>query len=271
MVILQPHENLTLYPIGEYKAYRELPGSNGTILLSSWYTLGGEVVIESDEYITYHAPAEPGLYTVIWDNGIEYVAFFVEVVGEETSELLKCAQQVVVPSIGSERFLLVASPPRGVDVCLKEGVPLLPGSRPRGSCSEGNSKAVSNTTIREGDGWREAAQIHITAELAAKLASIGISVSVGMTINVMVHERVHTTINKTDCYRCENGAWKLVGGRVSYVRCVYVMDYSPTWVCRAVEAGIILLDPCGGRPRPDYHCVYWGDCKCPESVIIGCP
>jgi hypothetical protein len=54
-------------------------------------------------------------------------------------------------------------------------------------------------------------------------------------------------------------------------RCVYVIEYRPTWVCDAVASGIIRLDPCGGRPIPDYNCTYWGDCKCPDTVITGCP
>jgi DNA-directed RNA polymerase specialized sigma24 family protein len=275
VVVLRPKDLLVMRPLGDYTSHREILESNGTVRVTNWDALGGDVVAIGEEYVIYTAPEAPGIYPVIWSNGTETLFFLVEVVEKDT-ELPECTLEPIVPTAGDTPFLLLFSPyeplatSEGVKVCIKKGVPLNPGSRPRGRCT-GGSKTVSNTKTYQADRWREIAEITITSQLSAELARIGINVSVGTTIKVEAHERVHTTIDNEDCYRCENGVWKLVGGRVSYTRCVYVIEYRPTWVCDAVAAGIIRLDPCGGRPIPDYNCVYWGDCKCPDTVITGCP
>jgi len=275
VVVLRPKDLLVMRPLGDYTSHREILESNGTVRVTNWDALGGDVVAIGEEYVIYTAPEAPGIYPVIWSNGTETLFFLVEVVEKDT-ELLECTLEPIVPTTGDTPFLLLFSPyeplatSEGVKICMKEGVPLNPGSRPRGRCTEG-SKTVSNTKTYQSDRWREIAEITITSQLSAELARIGINVSVGTTIKVEAHERIHTTIDNEDCYRCENGVWKLVGGRVSYTRCVYVVEYRPTWVCDAVAAGIIRLDPCGGRPIPDYNCTYWGDCKCPDTVITGCP
>jgi len=276
VVVLKPKEVLVMRPLGDYASHRGIPESNGTVRLTNWDALGGDVVAIGEEYVIYTAPDEPGIYPVIWSNGRETLFFLVEVV-ETDIGLPECTLEPIVPTAGEAPFLLLSSSyeplaaPEGVKVCIKKGVPLNPGSRPRGRCTGGSERTVSNTKTYQADRWREVAEITITSQLSAELARIGINVSVGTTIKVEAHERVHTTIDNEDCYRCENGVWKLVGGRVSYTRCVYVIEYRPTWVCDAVAAGIIRLDPCGGRPIPDYNCTYWGDCKCPDTVITGCP
>jgi len=227
VVVLKPKEVLVMRPLGDYASHRGIPESNGTVRLTNWDALGGDVVAIGEEYVIYTAPDEPGIYPVIWSNGRETLFFLVEVV-ETDIGLPECTLEPIVPTAGEAPFLLLSSSyeplaaPEGVKVCIKKGVPLNPGSRPRGRCTGGSERTVSNTKTYQADRWREVAEITITSQLSAELARIGINVSVGTTIKVEAHERVHTTIDNEDCYRCENGVWKLVGGRVSYTRCVYV-------------------------------------------------
>ncbi len=265
MIIAAPGETLFFMTTFPLPAYHEICSYEGavTVRLPLWHSIGGRITYADPWWIVYRAPQTEGIYLVYWENAdrTRRFGFLVRVkenpVGDQTLNLEEFAGYVgaFVPlsnATEAPTAIFLARrrtlkpdrnpPPDFMDNNGNVEVdppdkPFLPRPRRPNPCSGG----FNNTKVKkEHARWREhAGSVTITAEIAAGLEGIGIRASVGQTIEVYAEWSRIARFEITDCYRCVNGELRWVGSRVDYEVCTWLDGYTPPWICRAVEAGIL--------------------------------
>ncbi|MEN3002301.1 MAG: hypothetical protein ABDI19_10755 [Armatimonadota bacterium] len=295
MIVAAPGETLFFMTTTPIPAYHEITSEWEVVRRPLWRALGGRIVFMNDEWVVYRAPKAEGVYLVYWENAdrTRRFGFFVSVkedpTGDQTlpwSEFEGYRGAFVPLTNGSEAPTAIflarhrvqsavdrrrEAPPNFMD---SEGdieidLPNKPfNPRPSRRPCSGFTTTVSVHT--EDSRWRElAGEIEITASLAAELGRIGIQgVAVGR-LYVYADWRRVARFRKIDCYRCVNNQWRWVGSRVEYEVCTYLVGYTPSWICRAVEHGLLQQFICPEEPTYERHCSDSGqECKCPPDSPI---
>ncbi|GIV07451.1 MAG: hypothetical protein KatS3mg017_0653 [Fimbriimonadales bacterium] len=295
MIVASKGETLFFMTTLSVPAYQETTAGAEAVRRPLWHALGGRILYMTEEWVVYRTPNMEGIYLLYWESADRRQRFGVLIrvkehpIGDQTLPRSEFAGYygAYVPLInGSEAptalFLARArtkkpdrpAPPDfmdnqgniDIDLPLR---PILP--RPNRPC-QGNNRTNESVQIENAQ-WRElAGTLTIDAQLAASLRELlGINVSVGTTINVYAEWRRVVRFRMVDCYRCENGAWRWVGSRVEYETCTYLEGYTPPWICRAVDLGVLTNFICPKEPIYDKNCVSIGDCPCPPNtpIIVG--
>ncbi len=303
LLVVPPKLKLT------FRLYPSLP-SHRLDGNSHWVALTGDIIEANDEYVIYQAPArgfdflhwnsdplshspQAGLYILVRDDTVDVsecpapdlvvykgqVGFFAPSYG--VSMFVPCKSENKTPpqdgvsadpepclTIGDDGYVRICA------IGAREVIRLAPPLSDRKCDREGE---VTTSTSDTYTAYREVPRNYsftISPQLAQLIRErLGIDIQPGSQTAV-ARVGISVRYRYVDCYRCENGEWKLVGQRVEYALCSKVLSYTnPPWLSRAFQDSELQqalrragLPAPGDEIESFSKCVGGGqECECPPD------